>query len=206
MLQIRQGVFETNSSSSHSIIIKKKDHPLDEKVDADWRIRKKDENDPKNGKLTFYWDDLEFERSPFHFLVDWYDRLCYSIASFNNKKTVDELEEICSRRLEGFKGFDFSLVGHGADKGKEYYGYVDHQSHGLLEGMLGKYHVSLENFIFNDRYVIVIDGDEYQYFQTLTEQEFFDKEAIEGIESADQWYRWDKDAENDDRITDDEDE
>ena len=92
------------------------------------------------------------------------------------------------------------------DKGKEYYGYVDHQSHGLLEGMLEKYHLSLEEFVFNDRYVLVIDGDELQYFQTLTEQEFFDKEAIEGIESADQWYRWDKDEENDDRITDEEDE
>ena len=38
MLQVRRGEFETNSSSSHSIIIKKKDHPLEEMIDPGWHI------------------------------------------------------------------------------------------------------------------------------------------------------------------------
>jgi hypothetical protein len=38
MLQVRRGVFETNSSSSHSIIIKKKDHQLEKMIDPGWHI------------------------------------------------------------------------------------------------------------------------------------------------------------------------
>ena len=38
MLQVRRGEFETNSSSSHSIIIEKKAHLLEEKIDPGWHI------------------------------------------------------------------------------------------------------------------------------------------------------------------------
>ena len=52
---------------------------------------------------------------------------------------------------------------------------------------MNHYQISLEEFIFNDRYVVVIDGDEYQYFRELTEQEFFNRNAIEHIELAEKW-------------------
>lgn len=42
-----------------------------------------------------------------------------------------------------------------------YYGNIDHQSDGMLQAFLEKQHVSLEDFLFKPRYVIVIDGDEY---------------------------------------------
>ena len=75
---------------------------------------------------------------------------------------------------------------------------MDHQSHGLLEHVLEHYHISLEEFIFNDRYVIVIDGDETQYFNVLVEQDLFNKDVVESIEPASKWYRWSEDEENED--------
>lgn len=196
MLQIRRGVFETNSSSSHSIIIKKQDRALDEQIDPGWHMHwdEDDENDPRNGIIGFGEDDLEFGRDPFHFLVDWYDRLCYAIASYHTKAGVEKIKEICQRRIMNFRGFEFPHDDW-AHEDEDYYGYVDHQSQGLLEHVLEHYHISLEEFIFNDRYVIVIDGDEYQYFNVLTEQEFFDKTAIEHIEPASKWWRIEEDEE-----------
>ena len=64
MLQIRRGVYETNSSSSHSIIIKKKDRPIVKVTDPGWRmyIDEDDENNPRNGVIKFDDRDLEFGR------------------------------------------------------------------------------------------------------------------------------------------------
>ena len=200
MLQIRRGVYETNSSSSHSIIIKKKDHPLSRKaIDTKWymHMNEDDPNDPDNGTIHFDRENLEFERDPFHFLVSWHDRLCYAIAAYQSKETVETLREICQRRIPGFRGFQFPsqrwiLEDEGEDEEdnaetEDYYGFVDHQSECLLKKVLNHYHISLEEFVFNDKYVVVIDGDEYQYFETLTEQEFFNKDAIERIEPAEKW-------------------
>lgn len=196
MLQIRQGVFETNSSSSHSIIIKKQDHPLGEVTDTGWYMHWDEENekDPRNGEISFMDNELDFGRRPFHFLVSWYDRLRYAIASYNTKEAVEMIAEICRRRIWGFRQFDFPHD-NWAHEENDYYGYVDHQSEGLLKRVLEHYKINLEEFIFNDRYVIVIDGDEYQYFKVLTEQEFFNKDAIEHIEPGEKWWRMEEDEE-----------
>lgn len=42
-----------------------------------------------------------------------------------------------------------------------YYGYVDHQSSGLLEEFLKSENITLVDFLGNRKYVVVIDGDEY---------------------------------------------
>ena len=42
-----------------------------------------------------------------------------------------------------------------------YYGYVDHQSMGLLQDFLKSENIALENFLRNKKYVVIIDGDEY---------------------------------------------
>ena len=196
MLQIRQGVFETNSSSSHSIIIKKQDRPIEMVADPGWHMHmnEEDENDPGNGIIRFHDNDLEFDRDPFHFLVSWYDRLAYAIASYHTKAAVDSLREICKRRIQGFRDFEFPHDDC-EEAGKDDYGFVDHQSRQLLEKVLDHYHISLEEFVFNNRYVVVIDGDEYQYFETLTEQEFFNRDAIEHIEPAEKWWRMEEDEE-----------
>ena len=181
MITIRKGVFETNSSSSHSIVMMKKDKPIKTElegnmIDADWKVN-------KEGVMDFWYDhDLEFGRSPFDLLTDWYDRLKYCVAYYgNNQNKLDELEHICQRRIAGFVKFKF-----GKDRwdGTEYHGYVDHQSMGLLDHALEKYNIDLEEFIFNDRFIVVIDGDEYCVFDTLIESEMFNSDNVEDIASA----------------------
>jgi len=176
MIYIRKGVFETNSSSSHSIVMMKGDRPSktitdSNMVDGGWHVN-------KNGTIDFWFEhDLEFGRSPFDLLTDWYGRLRYAIASFaNNPEKIDELEQICQKRIAGFVKFKFI---EDRWEGGDYHGYVDHQSSRILECALNKYNISLEDFIFNDRYIVVIDGDEYCLFDTFVHTDMFNKDSIE---------------------------
>lgn len=176
MIYIRNGVFETNSSSSHSIVMMKKDQPIKTElegnmVDPGWYL-----ND--DGKLHFWYRDLEFGRSPFELLTDWMGRLRYCIAYYSfYKNKIAELEKICFKRVTGFTGFEFDKCHNGNSD----MGYVDHQSAGVLESALFSFDVGLEDFIFNDRYIIVIDGDEYCVFDTLMETDMFNKNAVKKI-------------------------
>ena len=165
MIQIRHNVFETNSSSSHSLIMLKEDKPLAQFVDPEYLL-----ND--NGQLVLWPDMIEFGRSPFQFLTTWDERLCYAIASFPYDINMrDKIEEICYSRVMGFRGFKFSTS----------YGYVDHQSMDLLENFLNDNGISLEEFIFNDRYIVVIDGDEYNIFDTIRSLPTWNGDAVEKI-------------------------
>ena len=184
MIYIRKGVFETNSSSSHSIVMTKTDKPIQtdlpgNMVDPNWHV-----ND--DGIMDFWYDeDLDFGRTPFDLLTDWFGRLKYCIAYYgNNEDKFKEIEEACYKRVAGFKGFKFRTDRW--DK-TEYRGYVDHQSYGVLDAALRKFDVSIEDFIFNDRFIIVIDGDEYGVFNTLTDTDLFNKNSVEKIVSADEY-------------------
>ena len=176
MIYIRKGVFETNSSSSHSIVMMKNDKPVKTElegnmVDPGWYL-------DKSGKLHFWSRDLEFGRSPFDLLTDWYGRLRYCVAYYSfSKNKLAELEEICFKRVAGFNGFKFDKY----DNGNNDMGYIDHQSAGVLESALFSFDTDLEDFIFNDRYIIVIDGDEYCVFDTLMETDMFNKDSVEKI-------------------------
>ena len=181
MIQIRKGIFETNSSSTHALIMLKEDKPLPQFVDVEWRLNSK-------GLLYLWEDDLEFGRSPFALLNDWYHRLCYAIAS-SDEEGREQIEEICYSRIPGFCGFEFPRnQWYDADRddpSEEYcYGYIDHQSVGLLDAFLSKHNISMENFIFNDRYIVVIDGDEYNVFDTLRSLPVWNENAVEDIQGA----------------------
>ncbi len=43
----------------------------------------------------------------------------------------------------------------------DFYGYVDHQSMGLLKNFLIKERITLKEFLLKKKYIVVIDGDEY---------------------------------------------
>jgi len=87
--QIRKGCFETNSSSSHSLIITKKNSNVrmaQEEIrhefylDEDW-YRERHKNDKKEVIKIDPWDN-EFGRSPFNVLVTFRDKLAYAIAEY----------------------------------------------------------------------------------------------------------------------------
>ena len=99
--QIRKGCFETNSSSSHSLIITKKnsnirmtqDEIRDEfYLNEDW-YKERHKNDEKEVVEIDPWEN-EFGRSPFNVLVTFEDKLAYAIAEYcgNNYSIKSYLE------------------------------------------------------------------------------------------------------------------
>ena len=58
------------------------------------------------------------------------------------------------------------------------YGYVDHQSMDLLESFLRTNNITLDDFIFNDKYIVIVDGDEYNTFERLQACGLLDKNAL----------------------------
>lgn len=160
-LTIRKGMFETNSSSMHSIIITKNNDSYDEKK---FKVYK--------GILRFFEDELEFSREPFQFLNTWHGKVAYAIASYcqeyekdseEAKEFISELEAIIKKYV---KDFDHIELPDPEDTWYPY-GYVDHQSAGLLQKFLSEENVTLEDFIFTPKYIVIIDGDEYCIFNSM---------------------------------------
>ena len=171
MINIRKGTFETNSSSTHSLVVfKESNAAADNQL---WRL-----ND--DGVLEiFNVSDLEFGRSPFELLTDWYRRLCYAIASCPDR--IEEIEAACYKNLPGLTAIMYPTRRWHQDIGEPYYGYVDHQSAGLLESFLKKHNISFDEFIFDNKYMVVIDGDEYCVFNTLRQTPAWNKDNVEEV-------------------------
>ena len=183
MLQIRRNVFETNSSSSHSIVVMKEAPARDKLTDMmDWFFSQRE--------LHFYEDDLSFGRAPFDVLDDWYGRLRYALALFAYDDVMrDRITEILRKRLPNFEEFVFPQEPwYNEDEDdteyQYFYGSVDHQSMDLLSKFLTDHDISLEDFIFDDRYIVIIDGDEYHVFDRIQHMASWNKDAIEEIYNA----------------------
>ena len=178
MIQIRDNTFETNSSSSHSLII------------TDF-----------NGKYTpeemmkgiYLWEDketrmyesnLEFYRSPFSLLATFESKSRYAIAS-SQGHLADEVEKIWHKYIPNFNGFKFDMKTEEYDYDKKewvdldepktiYGGTDDYQ----IEGWLKSYNVSLEDFLTMRRYMVVCDGDETREWYHILDSGLVDKSHI----------------------------
>lgn len=161
MRQIRRNVFETNSSSSHSLVITTDDeHMTREEINSEFHLR-------KDGLLWLSESYLEFYRYPFDMLATFRGKLRYAIAS-SKGNLVDECRKICKEYIDGFTDFEFDTKDYiwnsevkdyvEADEPVPNYGGTDDYE---IEGWLKKYNVSLEEFLTNKRYIVVVDGDEY---------------------------------------------
>lgn len=177
MKQIRRNVFETNSSSSHSLVITTdNEHYTRKEINKDFYMT--------DGIVRLWESSLEFYRSPFDMLVTFKDKLRYAIAS-SNGNLVDECREICKKYVDGFVDFEFDTKDYVWDSEvKDYvvanvpvpnYGSTDDYQ---IEGWLKKYNVSLEEFLTNKRYIVVVDGDEYQIFDHIKKSGLFDTSKI----------------------------
>lgn len=181
MRQIRKNVFETNSSSSHSISIKKEGHyytPEEIKESVfycsweDW-----------NGKIRFYESDLEFGRSPFAPLTDFFEKLKYAIASFADDDVKrEEIESIMYEVIPGLKEIKYPTERDWkTDEETEFYGYIDHQSDGVLQVLLDKKNITIREFLLNSKYIVFIDGDEYQIKERLFDSGLIHEEDFEEV-------------------------
>lgn len=139
-INIRSNVFETNSSSMHSIIIIGNDQYIDKS-----KLPKHKRIDPDN--MNFSWGP-ETRKTI-------YDRIGYAIAwAYSNgeeKDMIKKIQDILDMEIE----YDES-------KYEDHkYGCIDHQSLDVLPDFLEN--SSLEEFITNDKYHIVIDHDNHYY-------------------------------------------
>ena len=164
MRQVRLNTFETNSSSSHSFVI----------TDFEGRYSQEEIMNhvylSKDGKVIMWESRLEFGRSPFDFLNTFESKTRYAIAS-SNGRLVPQIVEVWKKYVPGFSHFEFDEKYRVWDEEKqEYvetdddnpvyeYGYTDDS---MIEGWLKKYNVSVEDFLTMKRYIVVVDGDEYQ--------------------------------------------
>lgn len=106
--QVRKNVFETNSSSMHSLVITKtSDKYTSEEIMKD--IYLSDDNSTNEEDCIWkIWDEdeLYFGRSPFEVLSSFRDKWLYALASLvgeYNDKVYKELERVARENIIGLK-------------------------------------------------------------------------------------------------------
>ena len=192
MIQIRDNTFETNSSSSHSLIIT----DFDGKYTPEEMMKNIYLWDDKETRI--YESNLEFYRSPFSLLATFESKSRYAIAS-SDGRLADEVEKIWHKYIPNFNGFKFDMKTEEYDYDKKewvdldepkpiYGGTDDYQ----IEGWLKSYNVSLEDFLTMRRYMVVCDGDEYREWYHILDSGLVDKSHIihdSEKEVAEEWKR-----------------
>lgn len=178
MIQIRDNTFETNSSSSHSLIIT----DFDGKYTPDEMMKNIYLWDDKETRM--YESNLEFYRSPFSLLATFESKSRYAIAS-SDGRLADEVEKIWHKYIPNFNGFKFDMKTEeydydkkewvDLDEPKPIYGGTDDYE---IEGWLKSYNVSLEDFLTMRRYMVVCDGDETREWYHILDSGLVDKSHI----------------------------
>lgn len=185
-LLIREGIFETNSSSTHALIFNNALNATNDKpkllldyLDAECRLCARDGRPIKDRRSHFYIDmnhyDLEFGNDT-RIISDWLGRLELLLATILDNdlnilpEYLDAYQEICeivARRIgsKRFRGFLFKLSNTDRPTDEESYfnvtttlgqnyelSYIDSNtfSKACRNGCTG-----YEDFIFNDKYVII---------------------------------------------------
>ena len=181
-LQIRQGVFETNSSSMHSIVVKKTiDYYTKEEAEEEIYVR-------KSGKWAIHDYELQFGRSPFEIIGSFERKIHYAIASwcgnYLDKNEIEnkfqEIEQIVKKYIPETKLIELpERYNYSFGEEEKYYGYVDHESIGLLQDFLEEKEITLEEFLTNKRYIVIIDGDEYCLWKEAKKTGIIDLNEIE---------------------------
>lgn len=153
MKTIRNNVFETNSSSSHSLVITTLDeHYTESEIRNDVYI-------PENGVVRIWTSSLEFYRSPFDILCTFNDKARYAIAS-SAGKLVNDVAALYRKYIPGFVEFEFDVIPESWDSENYVNSYGGTDDY-CIQGWLDEYKITLEEFLTNRRYIVIVDGDEY---------------------------------------------
>lgn len=156
---IRRGVFETNSSSSHSMCIQ--NNAIQDCLDTEHII-----HDLLNGRGVWKIKDNHYGRSPFRFLNKFSEKVLYALAVYaygDDEKDPDskikQIEEIVRSYVPEFSSFDVS-------RSDSYYkfGYAENTG---FDAWLKDNNITLEEFLVSNKYAIIVDGDEYNIFTDL---------------------------------------
>lgn len=175
--QIRSGVFETNSSSMHSLVVKKEDGYY-----ADNELRR--HLWLSNDGVWKIWDDDEitFGRHPFRCLGTFESKVRYAIASLcawhdDKVEQFENIECIVKEVIPECARIELPKVSYSWDENdKISYGSVDED---ILSSFLKNENISLKEFLTNKRYVVIVDGDEYCIWNDLKNSGLVNNSEIE---------------------------
>ena len=166
-IKIREGIFESNSSSSHSLSVSRKSSydytSIRSHIDLDGILHIEPEE--------FGWEEREY-RLPYNKIQYAFEMIYMTEFSYDERKTlsVDEIYE-----SEGFQALKETILENIPeckdvvvepikDTWSEPFGYIDHQSceyYKSLQHFLSDYDVTLEEFIFNTGVVLKTDNDNH---------------------------------------------
>ena len=211
--QIRRCVFETNSSSMHSLVVMKKaaTYSKDEILDGFYLF-----DDDATGEKDCVWeirdDDLEFGRSPFRALGNFHDKWLYACASLVEEYKDDiynELERIALKHVPGLKKIQMPLTTeHVPDKNdtnfndNDYYQEYRKTKNELAEYLMQKekdwnmeisYCKSNGYFCFDKPYTGYVDEDILGRFlekENITIEEFLINKRYVVIQDGDEYCYW----------------
>lgn len=191
---IRRNVFETNSSSMHSIAISKSSGYYSEEEikeslahnDKKWgRDKQGNFNIVYKSKYNDDWaEELSFGRAPFDILCTFGDKLKYVFAAMQSewddaayKNFIDN--ELC-KYLPFIKSVTFPKVSASYKvyhTNQNYvYGSIDHQSIYVFRDFIKTKKISIMEFLKNRKYIVIIDGDEYGVSEQLVKSNIIELE------------------------------
>ena len=153
-VQIRGGVFETNSSSMHSLVVSTKGgkYTEDEIYEGMWI--------DANGKWNIWSQDIQFGRAPFRLLYSFAEKVRYALASLNGSDIkLSDVNQIVDKYAPKVKEWVLPMV-----QEDNVGGWTDDD---ILPSALRELKISLEDFLTDRRYMVVVDGDEYCVWDSL---------------------------------------
>lgn len=176
--QIRSSVFETNSSSMHSLVVKKEDGYY-----ADNELRRHLWLDDDGTWDMWHEDDLTFGRYPFKCLCTFESKVRYAIAALcgyrsDAEETFKEIEALVKEIIPECTRIKLPKVSWDWDdeNAEISYGFVDED---ILSLFLKKENISLKEFLTNKKYVVIVDGDEYCIWLDLKNSGLVNESEIE---------------------------
>lgn len=155
---IRRGVYETNSSSSHSMCISNKEGTC---IDTETILNL------LNVHGVWKLKDLYYGRSPLRILDTFSEKVLYYIAATQGKE-IDKVSEIVKKYVPEFTKFEPD------DDDWSPWGYVENTS---FFGWIRDNHIDLEDLLTKKKYFIVTDGDEYNVFTGLVDAGMISKDV-----------------------------
>lgn len=213
--QIRRGVFETNSSSMHSLTVMKRDdkYTPEEILDGLYLF-----DDNETGEKDCIWNiwenSLDFGRFPFKVLATFKDKWLYACASLVNEYRDDvyrELERLAFKYIPNLKKIELPMVikhiynkdseENKDDKYAQTYGKTEEEMEEYLEQKekewgieLGYWEDSSGDFRFEKPYTGYIDEDILSGFlrkENITLEEFLINKKYVVIQDGDEYCEWD---------------
>lgn len=191
---IRYNTFETNSSSMHSLVIVKDPKPYSSReydsLEYDSELDKFD---------LFAYEDGLYGRSPFQVLRSKTDKLRYYVAHYIGalKQTelipkvinfIHEQTGICKKniKIDTYRDYEDNRC-------KYKYGYAGINDTGEnVFTYIEKNNISMEEFVLNPKYIVIVDGDEYQEFKKLFQSNILNANDFEYISSGPSF--WNEDS------------